>query len=255
MCADDSANYAAVSFTPSPEWGFLDSGPQSVQFYGQDTALLDNVSRFFGSALGADDASVVVATESHRIRLAERLKSRGLDVALAANQGRCVALDAAATLSRFTVGGQPDPARFPDVVGSAIQRAGFGEMVAIVWVDGLLDAAIGLEEPWNTVVPHQSFDILCAYPGSCFSRTGDAELPAKICAEHLRVIPSEGYTSLASEDERLRAITLLQQNAHALAAEVEIRKKAQAALRERDRELRDAVAAREVSFSQSRRTR
>ena len=43
----------------------------SVQFYSGDPFLIDALSRFIGSALGAGDAGIVIATESHRSQLAE----------------------------------------------------------------------------------------------------------------------------------------------------------------------------------------
>src|SRR5687767_10344995 len=66
---------------------------------------------------------IVIATKEHRDGLAQRLKARGLDVALPARQGRYVPLDAAETLSKFMVDGQPDAARFADLIGGIIARA------------------------------------------------------------------------------------------------------------------------------------
>src|SRR4051812_38843081 len=70
-----------------------------VQFYDETIALLETVGRFVGSALGAGDAAIVVATEAHRAGLEQRLRASGLDVALAVQQGRYVPLDAAETLA------------------------------------------------------------------------------------------------------------------------------------------------------------
>src|SRR5204863_3276451 len=61
----------------------------------------------------------------------------------------------------------------------------------------------------------------------------------KICAEHSQVIPAESYTSLGEADERLRAITFLQQRALALEAEMRERVRAQRELQKRENELRD----------------
>ena len=60
-----------------------------------------------------------------------------------------------------------------------------------------------------------------------------------ICAAHSHVIPTEGYTALASPDERLRTIVQLQQKAQALEAEIAERKKLEKALRQREEELTD----------------
>ena len=46
-----------------------------MQFYSEDEVLLDEVSRFIGTALGAGDAAIVIATPPHREGLAQRLIS------------------------------------------------------------------------------------------------------------------------------------------------------------------------------------
>ena len=75
--------------------------PHVVQFYSEDSFLLDELGIFIGSALEAGDAAVVIATAAHRDGLAERLRVRGLDANQAAKEGRYIALDAADTLSRI----------------------------------------------------------------------------------------------------------------------------------------------------------
>jgi PAS domain S-box-containing protein len=53
----------------------------------------------------------------------------------------------------------------------------------------------------------------------------------EICRQHSQIIPAESYTTLTDPDERLRAITLLQQKANSLEAEIAERKAAEKALR------------------------
>jgi signal transduction histidine kinase len=96
----------------------------------------------------------------------------------------------------------------------------FGEMVALLWAEGKAEAAIRLEQLWNGLAPVESFSLFCAYPMSCFEREEDAGLFLKVCNEHSAVIPTESYMGLASEDERLRTISQLQQKAKALETEV-----------------------------------
>ncbi len=119
----------------------------TVQFYGEDTFLMDELSRFIGTALGAGDAAVVIATRAHRDGLAQRLQARGLDVGRAAEQGRFVSLDAAETLAKIMPNGWPDAALFTEVLGSILGQAAaaagensrisaFGEMVALLWSQG-----------------------------------------------------------------------------------------------------------------------
>src|SRR5277367_1197485 len=71
----------------------------AVQFYGEDSILLDGLSQFIGDALEADGSAVVVATPAHREGLTQRLEDRGVDTAAAIEQGRYILMDAAETLS------------------------------------------------------------------------------------------------------------------------------------------------------------
>jgi len=242
-------------------WEDLDSHGHSVQFYEDDSYLLDGLSRFIGSALGSGDAGIVIATEEHRTGLAKRLKARGLDTSVAGAQGRYVSFDAAETLAQFMRDGQPDASRFTQVLGNLITRAAaaasgahprvaaFGEMVALLWAEGNPAAAIRVEQLWNELAETHTFSLHCAYPMRFFAREGDSEPIELVCAEHSRVLPTESYTSLVTENERMRTIALLQQKAQALEAEIEERKAIEQELEHREAELRDAVASRDEFLS------
>jgi PAS domain S-box-containing protein len=210
----------------------------SVQFYSDDKYLIDVLSRFMGSAVGAGDAAIVIATPSHRAELAARLVARGLDVPRAVEQGRYLALDAQETLSQFMVKGWPDEKRFVDLMGGIVSRARaaaknehgrtalFGEMVALLWDAGNSDGALRLEQLWNQIAQSHSFSLVCGYPLTSFYREEHAEAFQKICAEHSAVIPDENY-SQASEEQRLQRVTYWQQKALSLEAEIQRRKEAE----------------------------
>ena len=231
---------ARRKLAPRLKWSEMDTSEHFVQFYETDEFLLDAVSGFIGAGLGASAACIVIATKAHREGLEERLQATGLDLATASTRGTYLALDAGETLAMFMVEGLPEPARFAEVVGSLIQRAVkgrrrvriFGEMVAQLWTEGNQVAAIRLEALWNELhhTTH-SFSLFCAYPMHGFAGEGDGEQFTEICQQHSHVIPDESYTLLASPDERLRAITLLQQKATTLEAEIAERQAAEERLR------------------------
>jgi signal transduction histidine kinase len=232
----------------------------SVQFYADDSFLLDGLSRFIGTALGAGDAAIVVATRVHREALERRLQARGLSTAKSIRQGRYFVLDAAETLQKFMVEGFPDGARFREVLSSVVVRArgavekgarvvAFGEMVALLWEDGKYDAAIRLEQLWNELGKEHSFFLHCAYPIKGFSHDHHSEPFLKICSEHSDVIPSDSYTSLDTQAEQRLNIALLQQKEQAhdalretktrLENEIAERKAAEQKLRASERSLRE----------------
>jgi MEDS: MEthanogen/methylotroph, DcmR Sensory domain len=172
------------SRAPARLWNSPRSKGHSVQFYEEDSYLLEGLSRFIGAAILAGDAALIITTKSHREGLLTRLKRRGLDLKLAMSEGRFLSFDAAETLTKFMVGGTPDPALFAEAAGNLIARfastesgetrrvAVFGEMVALLWTDGKFEAAIQLEQLWNDLARTHSFQLHCAYPLSQFSKQG-----------------------------------------------------------------------------------
>ncbi|HXE04885.1 MAG TPA: MEDS domain-containing protein, partial [Bryobacteraceae bacterium] len=234
---------------PPAQWHDHDSHGHVVQFYTGDAALLGAISRFIGTALGAGDAAVVIATRAHRDGLFQQLKERGFDVSGAVRQGRLIAVDAAETLSRFMLDGWPDPERFASVVGSFFHQlravtgtgqprvAALGEMVALLWAEGHSEAAIRLEELWNDLARTHSFALHCAYPITNFNRDEDGDAFLRICATHSAVIPDESYTALSTDEERLRSISYLQQKVQALETAKTERSRAQNSLRSKQSEL------------------
>ncbi len=239
-----------------PPSGFSGSSlhhTHSVQFYGEDSGLLDGLSRFIGDSLEGDGSAVVVATPPHREGLTQRLEDRGVDTAAAIQQGRYILMDATETLSKFMLEDWPDPERFADVMSKVVVRAKeaaeganghlavFGEMVAILWAQGKFDTAVRLEQLWNELRQTHSFALRCAYPMAGFNREDHGEPFLKICSEHSHVIPGESYMALTTDEERLRNVSRLQQRAEALEIATAERKEAQAKLLRRESELADLL--------------
>ncbi len=248
------------SRVPPPEWREQDRRSHVAQFYADDAFLLKTLSRFIGTALGAGDSAIAIGTPEHCEALARNLKRRGLDMARIAAQGRYVTADAAETLSKFVVDGWPDAVLFAEVIGGLVVRtkakaesreqrlAVFGEMVTLLWTQGKLEAALHLEQLWNDLARVHSFDLHCGYPLKEFYREDHGDLFLKICQEHSTVIPGESYAALATEEARLRNITLLQQRAQALENEITERKRAEQELRLAHAELERRVHQRTVEL-------
>jgi signal transduction histidine kinase len=260
-----TANTPSLHVTPSApiaNWGDHDHAGHVVQFYGEDGFLLDELCRFIGTALGAGDVAVVIATEEHREGLTKRLQACGLDTAGIIAQKRYVLLDAAETLAKIMLRGMPDEARFAEVVGRKVEKvtaaakseaphvAAFGEMVALLWADGKPEAAIRLEQLWNELARTHSFFLRCAYPMADFCREEHGAMLLKICDEHSDVIPGESYTALVSHDERVRSIAHLQQRAQALENEIAERTRVEEKLRRSHADLESVVEQRTAALRQ-----
>jgi len=143
-----------------------------VLFYSGDDELVGQVSEYLLGAIRVDGVAVVIATPAHRDALAAALAGAGVDVAAHAAAGRYVALDAFGTIDRFMVAGWPSAAGFWQVISPIIADAAeagtpvhvFGEMVALLWDFGQVNAAIEVEAMWNELAAQCSFSLLCAYP-------------------------------------------------------------------------------------------
>jgi len=248
MSSDMTDMTMAGGLAPRTSWRDMGECDHFALFYEDEAYLLDEGGRFLGAGLDANDGVVVIATKPHRDGFDDRLRRAGVDVSAAREQGRYVSLDAAEFLSKFIVNGWPDDERFADVVGGAVSRAAaggrrrvraFGEMVALLWAAGNAGAAIRLEELWNDLAKRLDFSLFCAYPASGFSKRAHGASFLRICAAHSQVIPAESYTALPSPQDRLRAITELQQKAGALEAESAKRRELEKSLDRREKELTD----------------
>ena len=167
-----------------------------VLFYPDDAVFLDSCTRFIAAALDAGNVAAVVATESHRDSLFQRLKAEGLDVNAEIKHGRYISLDVAKTLSTFMVNDMPDWERFFEVVGGLVSGAAkagkgehsrvamWGECGPLLWAEGKLDAAIRLEQLLNWLATIYEFDVLCAYALSSFHGEEHEHIFQSICTEH-----------------------------------------------------------------------
>jgi PAS domain S-box-containing protein len=199
----------------------------SAQFYDDDACFLSKSSEYISTALNDGSVVVVIATEPHREGLAERLRTMGVDLATAEEQGRYIALDAIETLATFMLAGMPDRTRFFDFMDSILRptnvtdesclpTVALGETVALLANEGNFEAAIQLEQLWSDLVPKYSLSLRCAYPMSSFHQAEHGKHLHSICAEHAHVIPGENYAGVATDEERMRAILHFQQQTLAL---------------------------------------
>ena len=189
----------------------------TVQFYGEDGALLHELTKYIGSALATGSSAIVIATQGHLDGLSKTLDGQGINVGTAIAENRYIALDAADVLSQFMGGDSPDEIRFTETIGSVIARASsasrheskrvvaFGEMVALLWAEGQHEAALKLEKLWNDLAKTYSFALHCAYPMQGFSRQDLSESIFNICAEHTAMISDGSYIGFESDDMNVQS--------------------------------------------------
>jgi hypothetical protein len=163
-----------------------------VQFYGRDEELAERVTDYLLEALDSGDVAIVIATPEHRREFETRLGRAGVDLAAARDDGSYLALDAGQTLRELMAADQLDSAAFDRVIGGMIRRAAaggrsvraFGEMVALLWDDGLVNDAVQLEALWEELDARHPFSLFCAYRADSMARDIDAY--AEVCRLHGR---------------------------------------------------------------------
>lgn len=160
-----------------------------VSVYDQDAALVAAVADFLGPAVAAGSPVLVVATPEHVRDINRALSMAGIDLAEVVDSGLLRTVDAAVLLDAFLIDGLPDAALFDVVVGTLVRDHAargegalrtFGEMVALLWDQGCVAAALELEDLWNGLLASGPFSLLCGYP----QRLLDAEDEALVCARH-----------------------------------------------------------------------
>jgi len=180
---------------------YVDAGRHVVQFYSHDGELADRVGDYLLGALTGGGVAIVIATAEHTRAFERRLATAGVDLAQAARNGTYLSFDASATVARLMAadGGEvPDQAGFDRVVGGLIRHAvhggrpvrAYGEMVALLWDTGLVEAAIRLEGMWNALARRHAFSLFCGYSAGSVAAEGQCDAFAEVCRLHQEIVVS-----------------------------------------------------------------
>ncbi|MDQ4009113.1 MAG: MEDS domain-containing protein [Actinomycetota bacterium] len=185
-----------IANEPPPD-NIVDHGhPHFVGFYETAGFLVNSVRDFLTPGLLTGGAAIVVATEPHRDSFDRALMEAGIEVHEMRRCGWFIELDAFEVLATFMVDGMPDAARFrasmEQLVFRAVESARdvkiYGEMVAVLWDEGNVAAAIELEDLWNDLATRHPFSLFCAYPMCAFDADASTEAFRRICRQHSRVL-------------------------------------------------------------------
>jgi PAS domain S-box-containing protein len=228
----------------------LRTAEHRVRFYDDDDLLMTEVGDFIDAALRVGGSAIIIATPDHVSALRRRFCESWIDPQqVAALAAKLSFHDAEETLNRFMIDGWPDESRFDTVVGKIVRVAcaeggivhAFGEMVALLCARDQFDAAIRLEEMWNTLAGETHFSLFCAYPWKLFPTTESSSAFRAVCNAHSHICESYGNEPVPSAfttDTHSRTAEL-EQKARAMLAEVARRADAEEALIQRERELAD----------------
>lgn len=239
------APLARVMTIPNPSAAHCDKQPAHfVRFYHEGATLLAEVAAFVDAALRCGGTAIVIATADHLAELNRRIAGFGSLGDDRRYSGRLQTYDAVETLALFMIDGRPDARLFDDAVGRLVRVAAqdggvvhaFGEMVSVLCAQSLYDAALQLEELWNTLMGSTHFSLFCAYPWKYFRTAELSETFSKVCSAHAHAAPCDVSSTIPAIDLPQRVLELEQQAA-ALQTEIARRREAEQALAAREREL------------------
>jgi hypothetical protein len=183
-----------------------------VQVYTDDAYLAAVVADYIGAGLERQEGAVVIATPAHLSLFIERLTALGVDVPEMAARRRLLFLDAAQTLDRFMVAGEPDRPRFLAVAGAALDHVRssgcrevrlYGEMVNLLWGTSL-GAAVELERLWDEVLRDERLSLLCAYRLDPLDRQVQGAL-RRVTGCHSHLLPAENHDRFEQAIDRAYA--------------------------------------------------
>src|SRR5688500_4804714 len=131
----------------------------AVRFYENQESLCKLVADFLGEGVATGKPALIIGTPEHNAGILNELESRHFDLDAMRAASDLVVLDARRSLAEFMVDGLPDAGRFKEFASVALDRLcrgredctirAYGEMVDVLWKDGLTAAATKLEMLWN----------------------------------------------------------------------------------------------------------
>jgi hypothetical protein len=168
----------------------------AAKFYETESSLYDTVASFLREGLAAGHPAILIATPSHTEGIERQLGDRLIDVPRARRTGDLVVLDAEDTLGTFMISGRPDAELFEFHVGSIMEQVlrgrrhaqvrAYGEMVDVLWKQGLADAAVELEILWNKLALKYAFSLLCGYSmGNFFKQANQFQ---EVVSQHSHIM-------------------------------------------------------------------
>ena len=176
----------------------------AVRFYEDDRSLCRIVSGFVMEGLALEQPALVIATQPHADAIVKNLTDAAVDVEQLRKDGELLLLDARQTLATFIVNGQPDPCFFKASATRALEQLArgrsktiraYGEMVDVLWKDGMSGAAIKLEMLWNRLANTHDFSLLCGYAMGQFYKDATVD---DVCRHHTHLVSDSGEAARLS---------------------------------------------------------
>jgi len=180
-----------------------------LQIYPNDASFLEGFAKFIAGGLNAGNAVVVIATETHRQGLSQKLQTEGFDLDAVTRSGSYTSIDVYEALSLFMPNDQPDPARLGQAVSRFVKTASkgpagatrrvtaCGECAPLLWTEGKLDAALRMEELWDEASHKYGLSTLCGYLSRTLGGEKGHHIFQKISSLHATAVPETSGVPLS----------------------------------------------------------
>jgi hypothetical protein len=171
------------------------AGRHLAQLHRDPEALIEAAYLFLEGGLRRGNSVVIIATPANTERLKTRVGAGKTDP--------IEFLDAATVLEQCSAKGTPKWAAFRDVLGPVLRRAQtrgpgtriYGDLAGMLWQDGSVEAAIRIEELWNSLGKVHAFALYCGYMLDTHSEDSYAGPLEEIGRTHTHIVGT-------SDDER-----------------------------------------------------
>lgn len=156
-----------------------------MQFYEEDSFLVNKVRQYVIDSLAADRSCVIVATQEHLAALHESLRGE-LDMEQAKFEGRLAVYDAATVAQWFVSNGTIDRKVCQSTLSQILSCAAshgrpisaISELAAILWRRGEREMAQQVEDLGVILKKEYDFTLLGAYPMDAFGEKASEDLVA-----------------------------------------------------------------------------
>ncbi len=203
--SNEGSEHAQAAAPSAPLRAWVPS--HDVQFYETQAFLEKSIASYLVEGVRLGQPIVVIATPAHREGFKAAMRSMGVDPDSLVEGRDAVWLDARDTLSAFMEGNRPSAELFDATVGNVLESLRknrkyvmmrlYGEMVDLLWADGMAEGALQLEELWNATAEQYAFSLLCAYSKTTLATAVHTDAFDRICAHHSGVLSSEASQRIA----------------------------------------------------------
>jgi hypothetical protein len=183
-------------------WGEIAPCDHVLQIYESEKMFVSTLVDFACHGFKSGDGVIVIATPEHLEAVKKEIVKKGYNIDALIKSNQFVPAEASELLSRFMIRGWPDETLFHDSIMQLIEKASenkrkvraFGEMVAVLWAQGLNGATVQLEMLWCQLHEKENISLYCAYPKSGFTQTLQESVDS-ICRKHSHLLDGTFRTS------------------------------------------------------------